>query len=73
MDYEEILKTMSRWMEAYKPICDKDDSPLFQLEPPCHRGRNLRCGKANQSQTSRQPADIFSPSFTLSEIDRVFF
>lgn len=34
MDYEEILKTMSRWMEAYKPICDKDDSPLFQLEPP---------------------------------------
>ena len=34
MGYEEILKTMSRWMEAYKPICDKDDSPLFQLKPP---------------------------------------
>ena len=34
MDYEEILKTISCWMEAYTPICDKDDSPLFQLEPP---------------------------------------
>lgn len=34
MDYEEILKTISRWMEAYTPICKKDDSPLFQLEPP---------------------------------------
>lgn len=34
MDYEEILKTMSRWMEAYKPICDKNYSLLFQLEPP---------------------------------------
>ena len=33
MDYEEILKTISCWMEAYTPICDKDDSPLFQLEP----------------------------------------
>lgn len=34
MDYEEILKTISCWMEAYTPICEKDDSPLFQLEPP---------------------------------------
>lgn len=34
MDYEEILKTISRWMEAYKPICDKNYSLLFQLEPP---------------------------------------
>ncbi|MEI3523637.1 MAG: hypothetical protein V8Q36_05630 [Anaerotignum sp.] len=34
MDYEEILKTISRWMKAYTLICDKDDSPLFQLEPP---------------------------------------
>lgn len=34
MDYEEILKTISRWIKAYTPICDKDDSPLFQLEPP---------------------------------------
>lgn len=28
MDYEEILKTISRWMEAYTPICKKDD-PLY--------------------------------------------
>lgn len=34
MDYKEILKTMSRWMEAYTPICDKDYSTLFQMEPP---------------------------------------
>lgn len=40
MDYEEILKTMSRWMEAYKPICDKDDSPLFQLEPPAPKKKS---------------------------------
>ena len=34
MDYKEILKTISRWMKAYTPICEKDDSPLFQLELP---------------------------------------
>ena len=72
MDYEEILKTMSRWMEAYKPICDKDDSSLFQLEPPATEEISAVKMEINH-QTSRQPADIFSLSCTLSEIDRVFF
>ena len=70
MDYEEILKTMSRWMEAYKPICDKDDSPLFQLKPPA---TEEEISAVEKQINRRQPADIFSLSCTLSEIDRVFF
>ena len=59
MDYEEILKTISCWMEAYTPICEKDDSPLFQLEPP-----------ATEEEISAVEKQI---NCTLSEIDRVFF